>query len=56
LLTVAEVAARLQLSRKTAYRLCDRGELPSLRVSGNAIRVLLQDLEAFVEGRRRGKA
>jgi excisionase family DNA binding protein len=52
MLTVREVAAALQVSTATVYALCERGELPHLRVS-NAIRVTPADLAAFVTGRRR---
>jgi len=45
LLTVRETAERLPQSK--AYLLCERGELPDLRVS-NAIRVRVEDLEAFM--------
>lgn len=38
LLTVQEVADRLRVSTATVYRMCDRGELPQVRVS-NAIRI-----------------
>jgi excisionase family DNA binding protein len=31
-ISVAEVAARLGLSKMTIYRMCDRGELASVRV------------------------
>jgi excisionase family DNA binding protein len=37
-MTVAEVAKHLGVSRSTVYQLCERGELPHVRVS-NAIRV-----------------
>ena len=47
LLTVAEVAKRLAVSRATVYALCERGELRHLRVS-NAIRVIPADLEEFI--------
>jgi excisionase family DNA binding protein len=47
LLTVREVAARLSISTAAVYALCDRGELPHVRVS-NAIRVAPADLEAFI--------
>lgn len=36
LLTVAEVAAYLNVSHKTVYRLIHRGRLPSLRSSAHA--------------------
>jgi excisionase family DNA binding protein len=35
LLTVAEVAAVLRVSRATAYRLIEAGELPAHRVGGS---------------------
>jgi excisionase family DNA binding protein len=47
LLTVAEVASRLSVSTATVYKLCERGELRSVRIS-NAIRVLPHDLESFL--------
>ena len=47
LLTVRETAGRLRVSTATVYALCDRGELPYLRVS-NAIRIQQEDLEAFI--------
>jgi excisionase family DNA binding protein len=43
LLTVAEVAELLRLSRATVYKLCDSGELPHLRIS-NSIRVALGEV------------
>jgi excisionase family DNA binding protein len=49
LLSVREVADRLRVSRATVYGLCDRGELPHLRVS-NAIRLRQEDVEGFVRG------
>jgi excisionase family DNA binding protein len=45
LVTVREVAQRLQVRPVTVYRLCERGELAHLRVS-NAIRILPEDLDA----------
>jgi excisionase family DNA binding protein len=47
LLTVREVAARLSVSTATIYALCDRGELPHIRIS-NAIRISPADLETFL--------
>lgn len=49
LLSVGEVAAELQVSKATVYKLCERGELPHLRVM-NAIRVAPADLRRFIEG------
>ena len=51
LLSVRQVAGQLRVCTATVYALCARGALPHVRVL-NAIRVLLGDLEAFVEGRR----
>ena len=45
-------AARLGVCRATAYELCERGELPHIRVL-NAIRVRPADVEEFVTARRR---
>ena len=51
-LTVREVAQRLRVRPVTVYRLCERRDLPHVRVS-NAIRVRVEDVEDFV--RRRGR-
>jgi excisionase family DNA binding protein len=47
LLTVRQVAERLQVSTKTVYQLCERGDLAHVRVS-NAIRVAPANLDAFI--------
>jgi len=53
LLSVREVAARLGVSTATIYKLCERGELPHVRIS-NAIRIDPAELEAFkTAGRHR---
>ncbi|RIX40045.1 MAG: DNA-binding protein [Rhodocyclales bacterium GT-UBC] len=39
LLTVAEAAARLHVSRATVYKLCEAGQLAHLRISTHAIRI-----------------
>jgi excisionase family DNA binding protein len=49
---VREAAAVLRVYTATVYKLCERGELPHLRVS-NAIRVLASDLAAAVNRRHR---
>ena len=52
LLTLREVAKRLRVSRSTVYALCERGELPHVRIS-NAIRVAEGDLNVFLGKKRR---
>lgn len=52
LLTIAEVALFLKLSRRTAWRWCKNGALPAVKV-GHQWRVARSDLENFVH--RRGK-
>jgi len=47
LLTVREVAAALNVSRATVYRLVNEGHLPHARVL-NAIRVLAEDVRLFL--------
>ena len=47
LLTIAEVAAYLKLSRRTAWRWCKSGHLPAFKI-GHQWRVAQQDLEDFV--------
>lgn len=50
MLTVRDVAERLGVCRATVYRLCERGDLPHIRVS-NAVRIAHADLESFLRGR-----
>jgi excisionase family DNA binding protein len=50
LLSVAEAASRLHVSRVTAYRLVSSGKLPALRI-GNQIRIDADELERYVYGR-----
>jgi excisionase family DNA binding protein len=52
LLTVAQVADLLGLSKATVYKLCDCGDLAHVRVS-NSIRVTRSDLELFLKSGRR---
>ena len=49
-LRVAEVAEHLGVCAATVYRLCERGELPHVRIV-NSIRVRPNDLSAFVAAR-----
>ena len=51
LLNVRDVAERLRLPRSSVYMLIQRGELPVVRF-GKALRVLPQDLEAYVAASR----
>jgi excisionase family DNA binding protein len=48
-LTVAEVAARLKLTRQTIRNWIDRGELPAVRVGRRRVRVRRSDLDQFIE-------
>jgi excisionase family DNA binding protein len=54
LLTAKEVALVLNISRAMAYRLLQHGELTSVRI-GNSVRVLPEDLEAYIKSRRSNK-
>jgi excisionase family DNA binding protein len=49
LLSVGAVAERLGVCAAAIYRLCERGELPHVRIV-NSIRVRRADLDAFVAG------
>lgn len=50
LLTVPEVAARLQLSRTHTYLLIERGDIATVRI-GRAVRITEKALADFVEVR-----
>ena len=54
LLTVAEVAARLRVSRTCVYQLVNLGRLPHHRIGeeGGAIRISEEDLAAYLDGSR----
>ena len=47
LMTVAEVAARLRVSKATVYKLCASGRLPAIRVL-NAVRIARRALEELI--------
>jgi len=47
LLTVKDVAKQLGVCSATVYRLCDRGELPYLRIV-DSMRILPLDLVAYL--------
>jgi excisionase family DNA binding protein len=48
LLRPIDIAEILNVSRKTAYRLIERGELPAVHV-GTSVRVRPDDLAAYLE-------
>lgn len=52
LLSVADVAALLQVSRPTIYRLVADNGLPSIRLGERTLRFRLADVEAWLDGRR----
>jgi excisionase family DNA binding protein len=60
LLTVEQVAARLQLSKPTVYRLIANGQLPALQLAGpgSTIRIAEYELEEWLFGpsARNGRA
>ena len=47
LLTIAEVASMMRVSKMTVYRLVHSGELPALRV-GRSFRVTEQDVNEYL--------
>jgi excisionase family DNA binding protein len=51
LLTVADVAEFLAISRRQVYVLLERGELPAVRV-GTRLRLIPADLRAYLEQHR----
>ncbi len=55
LLTVKEVAARLQVKQSTVYAWASQGKIPCLKVNG-AIRFEADDIEAWLKACRRGEA
>lgn len=48
MLTVAEIAAELRVSKMTVYRLVNERQLPSVRV-GRSVRVRRSDLDAYLD-------
>ncbi len=53
LLTADEVAALLSVSRRRVMDLMRTGALPSIRVSDRVVRFERQDVDAFLERRKR---
>lgn len=52
-LTVAEVATVLRTSKMTVYRLCNSGELKSIRV-GRSFRITEAAVKAYIKGAAAG--
>ncbi|HUB06287.1 MAG TPA: helix-turn-helix domain-containing protein [Myxococcales bacterium] len=52
LLNVKQVAAKLGICTRKVYQLCERGELPHIRIS-NALRFEPGDVAAFIAARRK---
>jgi excisionase family DNA binding protein len=52
LLTLAEVAEQLRVSKNTAYALCRNGNIPSRKV-GRQWRILQDDLEQWLSDQKR---
>jgi excisionase family DNA binding protein len=48
LLRVEQVAKKLQLGTATVYRLCQRGEIPSVRI-GTAVRIPAGALDEWLQ-------
>lgn len=48
LLTLRQVAGRLQVSMSTIHRRIKAGELPTVRI-GRSLRVRPEDLDAYIE-------
>jgi excisionase family DNA binding protein len=55
LLTPRQAAAALQLSERTLWELARRGEIKRLKIN-SCVRYDVKDLEAFIEGKKRGGA
>ena len=49
-MTVTEIAKELRVSRMTVYRMCDSGELPSIRV-GRSVRIREHDVIELIKRR-----
>ncbi|OFX31604.1 MAG: hypothetical protein A2Z07_09650, partial [Armatimonadetes bacterium RBG_16_67_12] len=52
-MTVAQVAAYLQLNRLTVYRYIREGKIPAARI-GKLYRVLKPDVDRFLDGQKVG--
>lgn len=47
-MSVPEVAALLDVSRTTVWRLAERGDLPRIRI-GHLVRFRVEDVEALID-------
>ncbi|MCH9838627.1 helix-turn-helix domain-containing protein [bacterium] len=56
LLKPSQVAARLNVSRRAAYYLISSGEIPSIQLGPQMIRVDEDDLNQYIEDKRRQNA
>lgn len=54
LVTLSDAAIYLSCSRRHVERLLARGELPRVRLSGRAVRIVVDDLDRYIETRRSG--
>lgn len=54
LLTVAEAAAALNVSRATVWRWIDAGKLPAYRAGAKTIRIRREDLDGLLQPARAG--
>ena len=54
LLTIPEVAERLEISELTVHRMACRGDLPAVRIGGR-VAVIERDLAQWIEDHRIGK-
>ena len=53
LMTVRQFAERTGYKRKTVYNLIRAGKLPAFRLSKKAIRFRVEDVERWIDSRRR---
>ncbi len=51
-ISVSELARKLGVSRDTIRASIRRGELKVLRIGKRGLRILIEDLEAYLAGRR----
>jgi excisionase family DNA binding protein len=52
LVTLSDAAIYLSCSRRHVERLLARGELPRVRLSGRAVRIVVDDLDRYIAMRR----